>query len=47
MNKLAQECLNAGKSISNEPRLFNQARIVDDLVINDEKLRKVLEEIDE
>ena len=47
LNKLAQECLNAGKSISNEPRLFNQARIVDDLVINDEKLGKVLEEIDE
>ena len=47
LNKLAQECLNSGKSISNEPKLFNQARIVDDLVINDEKLRKVLEEIDE
>ncbi len=47
LNELAQKCINEGKNISEEPMLFNQNRIVDELAINDEKLRKVLEDIDD
>ena len=47
LNQMARDCINAGKKLSDEPMIFRQERIVDDLVINEEKLQKLFDEIKE
>ena len=47
INQMAKDCINSGKKLSDEPMIFRQERIVDELVINEEKLRKLYEEIED
>ena len=47
LNQMAKDCINSGKKLSDEPMIFRQERIVDELVINEEKLRKLYEEIED
>ena len=44
LDKLAEESLRAGKSLSDEPEILKQARVVDGLVLKEVELQKMLEE---
>lgn len=44
LDKLAEESLRAGRSLSDSPEVLKQARIVDGYVLREVELQKMLEE---
>jgi len=44
LDRLAEESLRAGESLSDSPEVLKQARVVDGLVLKEMELQKMLEE---